>query len=109
MPTMQDEVSVAANAVSTNQLAGLLYEFLDAPAAVVLSCTSSATGIRCTFLAGGVALVNDARISLQNRPPIIPDDVLTEEGIPGGRLIVTFRNVTAGALTVFWRVDVSFQ
>lgn len=109
MPTMQGSTSVAANAVSVNQLAGLLYEFLGQNAAVVVSVAGSATGLNTTFLAGGVALVNDQAINLQNRFPIIPDDILTQEMIPGGaRLILTFRNTTAGALTAFWRVDVSF-
>lgn len=109
MPTMQGSISVAANAVSVNQLAGLLYEFLGQSAAVVVSVAGSATGLNCSFLAGGVALVNDQAINLQNRFPIIPDDILTQEAIPAGaRLILTFRNTTAGALTAFWRVDVAF-
>ena len=108
MPTMQNSISVAANAVSANQLAGLLHEFLDGPAAIVLSCAGSATGLNCTFIIGGVSVVNDQAINLQNRFPIIPDDVLTEERVPGGRMILTFRNTTGAALTAFWRVDVSF-
>jgi len=109
MPTMQGSISVAANAVSTNQLAGELYEFLPANASVVFSCTGSATGLNTTFLAGGVTLINDQAIGLQNRFPIIPDDILTQEMIPGGaRLLVTFRNTTGAALVAFWRVDVSF-
>lgn len=109
MPTMQGSISVAANAVSTNQLAGELYEFLPSNASVVFSCTGSATGLNTTFLAGGVTLINDQAIGLQNRFPIIPDDILTQEMIPGGaRLLVTFRNTTGAALVAFWRVDVSF-
>ncbi len=109
MPTMQGSISVAANAVSVNQLAGLQYEFLPAAAQVVLSCTGSATGLNTTFLAGGVTLINDTAISLQNRFPLIPDDILTQEVIPAGsRLFLTFRNTTGGALTAFWRTDVSF-
>lgn len=109
MPTMQGSVSVAANAVSTNQLAGQLYEFLPANAQVVVSCTGSATGLNTTLLAGGVTLINDQAIGLQNRFPVIPDDIITQETIPAGaRLLLTFRNTTGGALTAFWRVDVGF-
>jgi len=109
MPTMQNSISVAANAVSANQLAGELYEFLPANASVVVSVTGSVTGLNCTFLAGGVTLVNDQAISLQNRFPIIPDDILTQEMIPAGaRLLLTFRNTTGAAVIAFWRVDVSF-
>jgi len=108
MPTMQDSVSVAANAVSTNQLAGLLHEFLSARARVSVSATGSATGLRCSFLVMSVSLVQDQAIGLQNRFPLIPDDLLTSEAVPGGRMILTFRNSTAGALTAFWRVDVDY-
>lgn len=109
MPTMQGSISVAANAVSANQVAGLQYEFLPANASVVLSCAGSAAGLNCSFLAGGVTLVDDAAINSQNRFPVVPDDILTQERIPGGaRLFLRFRNTTAGALTAFWRLDVGF-
>lgn len=109
MPTMQGSVSVAANGVSLNVLAGELYEFLAANASVVLSCTGAVTGMNCTFLAGGVSLINDQAIGLQNRFPIIPDDIITQESIPGGaRLTLTFRNTTGSAFVVFFRVDVGF-
>lgn len=109
MPTMQGSVSVAANAVSANVLAGELYEFLPGNAEVILSCTGAATGLNVTFLAGGVTLINDQAIGLQNRFPVIPDDIITQETIPGGaRLLLTFRNTTVGAIIVFHRVDVGF-
>lgn len=104
MPTMQDSVSVAANAVSTNQLSGQLYEFVEPGTVVTLSVTGSATGLRATFICG-VPLVNDQAINLQNRFPIIPDDVIMNGEMPGGRMVLTFRNTTGGALTAFWRVD----
>ena len=46
MPTMQDSVAVLANSVSTNQLAGQLYEFIETGTLVVLSTAGSATGLR---------------------------------------------------------------
>lgn len=109
MPVMQNSVSVAANGVSTNQLAGLLYEFIEQPAEVTLSCTGSATGLNVTFIIGGVSVVQDQAIGLQNRFPLIPDDVLDVEAVETGRLILTSRNTTGGALIFFWRVDVDFN
>lgn len=106
MPTMQDSVSVAANAVSANQLSGQQYEFIPPGVNMVLSCTGSATGLRVTLTCGNVTLINDQAIGLQNRFPIIPDDVMHAGPVPGGRMILTFRNSTGGALTAFWRVDV---
>jgi len=104
MPTMQDSILVAANGVSANVLAGQLYEFVPA-INVTVSCTGSATGLRTTFICG-VPLINDQAINLQNRFPLIPDDIIHSGGVPGGRMVLTFRNSTAGALTAFWRVDV---
>lgn len=109
MPTMQNSVSVAANSVSANVLAGEQYEFLPAAAQVAISCSGSAIGLNMTFLAGGVTLINDQAINIQNRFPVIPDDIITQEVIPAGaRLLLTFRNTTAGALTAFHRVDIGF-
>lgn len=106
MPTMQDSVSVAANAVSTNQLSGQLYEFVPRGTMVVLSTTGSATGLRATLIAN-IPVLNDQAIGLQNRFPIIPDDIVYSGRVAQCRLVLTFRNTTAGALTAFWRVDVS--
>jgi hypothetical protein len=105
MPTMQDSVSVAANSVSANVLAGQLYEFVPAGANVTVSVTGSATGLRTTFICG-IPLINDQAINLQNRFPLVPDDILHAGQVPGGRMVLTARNTTAGALTYFWRLDV---
>jgi hypothetical protein len=106
MPTMQDSVSVAANAVSPNQLAGQDFEFIfGRPRRVRALATGSATGLRATVKVNNVAVVSDQAIGLQNRFPIIPDDIL-QEFTAAGRLSISFRNTTAGALTAFWRVDI---
>jgi len=104
MPTMQDSVSVAANAVSVNVLAGQLYEFVQPGTQVTVSCTGSGTGLRTSFICG-VPLINDQAINLQNSFPLIPDDIIHSGEVPGGRMVLTARNSTAGALTFFWRVD----
>lgn len=106
MPTMQDSVSVAANAVSTNQVAGKLYEFIPSGTMLVLSCTGSATGLRVTLIAN-IPVINDEAINLQNRFPVIPDDIIFSGRVRQCRIVLTARNTTAGALTFFWRVDVS--
>jgi len=106
MPTMQDSVTVVANTVSTNVLAGQLYEFVPNGTRVVLSCTGSATGLRATLIAN-IPVLNDQAINLQNRFPIIPDDILYSGQVRACRLVLTCRNSTAGNLTFFWRVDVS--
>lgn len=110
MPTMQGSVVVPSGGVSLNQLAGLIHEFLASGASVTLSATGSAIGLNVTLLVAGMAVINDSALGGQNRFPIIPDDMLTEEGAFGGsRLILTFRNPTPGPLTAFWRVDVEYM
>lgn len=106
MATMQDSVSVAANSVSANVLAGQLYEFVPSGTKITLSCTGSATGLRSTLIAN-VPVMNDQAINLQNRFPIIPDDIIYSGVVRACRLFLTARNTTAGALTFFWRVDVN--
>lgn len=108
MPRMaENNLSVLANAVSTNRLAGLLHEFLDRPANVLLAAACAAVGLNCSLLIGGVAVVNDQAVSQANRFPTIPDDVVTEEqGI--GRMVLTFRNTTGVAIIVHWSVDIDY-
>lgn len=106
MPRMTGQaVSVAANSVSTNQVAGQIYEFLARRSMLVLAACASAAGINVTLLVNGVALVNDQPISQANRFPILPDDIVTRE-VGVGRIVLTFRNTTGGALTVNWSLDV---
>lgn len=108
MPRMaESQISVAANGVSTNRLAGLLHEFLDRPAQVTLSAAAAAVGMNTTFLIGGQSMVQDQAISLANRFPILPDDLVTmEQGV--GRMILTFRNTTGAAILVSWALDVDY-
>jgi hypothetical protein len=104
MPLMQDSLSVAANSVSANVLSGQLYEFVGPGTNVTVSVTGSATGLRTTFICG-IPIINDQAINLQNRFPLIPDDIITSGPVQGGRMVLTARNTTVGALTFFWRVD----
>lgn len=104
MGFIQDSVSVAANGVSTNQLSGQLYEFAAPGQLITLSATGAATGMRCTFICG-VPIVDDQAIGLQNRFPILPDDIVFSEVVAGGRMILKFRNTTGAAIVTFWRVD----
>lgn len=108
MPVMQGSVSVAANAVSANLLAGELFEFLSRPSRISLFTTGSAIGLNCTLLVGGLAFANDQAISTANRFPLVPDDFFVDAGgFASERLILTFRNTTGGALTAFFKVEVN--
>jgi hypothetical protein len=92
-------LSVAANAVSANVYAGKLYEFVG-PCTVRVRASASAVGLQATVLANGVAVMPDQAISQSNTWPKLPDDMVIQFPFDGGRLILTFRNTTVGALTV---------
>lgn len=107
MARMSDSSSVAGNTTTTNILAGKLHEFLNENSIVWLLATSSATGINGTLLVGGESVLQDQIISFANRFPVWPDDMVVEAGgFAGDRLVLFYRNTTAGALTVNTGLDV---
>lgn len=98
---------MAANATVANALSGKLYEFVTRPSIVRLYATGSAVGLNMTLLVGGVAIFSDQEVSAANRTPIMPDDFVCEAMAPAGtRLILSYRNTTAGAITAFSTVDI---
>lgn len=111
MPRMSGAAfAVAANVTSVNVLAGLSDEFLQGDAAITIAVVASAAGINSIFHIGGRVIIDDAPASGANRFPVIPDDIVVS-GTPalgGERLILRFRNTTAGALTVSFTVDIEY-
>lgn len=108
MPIMTDRQSVAANAVVQNVLAGKMDEFLRENSRIALYMTASAVGLNGVLLVGGESSLDDQEISAANRFPVVPDDFLAEAGgIPGDRVLVRARNTTAGAITVFTRLEIN--
>jgi hypothetical protein len=106
MPLISGAISVGANAVSTNQAAGTLEEFITRPSYVRLAAVQSATGLNFTLIIGRTALGNDQAIPTIGTSAVLPDNVIVEHAVNRGRNILTFRNTTAGALTATWRLDV---
>ena len=104
---MTDVVSVAANATSLNVLAGKIAEFLSEASILRLFATGAAAGIFATLMVGDSVLVDDQEISGANRFPIKPDDLVDEgAGFEKDRIILRFRNSTAGALVVQSRLEI---
>jgi len=104
---MTDVVSVAANATSLNVLAGKLAEFLAERSVVRLYAAAAAAGIFASLLIGDSVLIDDQEISGANRYPLKPDDLVDEgAGFDNDRLILRFRNSTAGALVVQSRLEI---
>lgn len=111
MPTINvQNLSVAANTTTTNQLAGDLYEFLPGDALVTLLASAAAVGLNASFHVGGNIVLNDQAVPQSNRFPIDPDDSITMEGGLGAeRLFLTFRNTTGAAIIVNAAVKIDLQ
>ena len=109
MPVIAGQaVSIAANSVSLNLLAGELFEFPPRPSAITLLAVAAALGVLCTLSIGGTVVANDVPISRANRFPISPDDIVASEGaLQGERLFLTFRNSTGAAILIDFQVKIT--
>ena len=102
--------NIAANSTTLNLLAGLSYEFLPQDAHLAVAAVAAAAGIQATLLvSNGITVVDDQPISTANRFPIIPDDILFDDDVPAGRLLLRFRNTTGAIVALSGAiVDVTF-
>jgi len=100
MPVIQIETSVAAGAVNNNLVSGSAFEFARTRSVVSLGVAQSATGGFCTIQAGPDIIAEEFSPAILTRYPIIPDEMYyTDVMEQGDRLVVRYRNPTAGALT----------
>ena len=101
MPTIQKEVSVAANATVDNLISGSSFEFLRGNAVVSMGIVGSATGLVASIQSGSDIVLEEAPILVKTTMPTIPDDMYYNDvGVLGDRLVLRIRNTTGGALTV---------
>lgn len=101
MPAViQKETSVAAGAVNDNLVSGSAFEYARVPSIVSLGCVASATGAFLTVQAGPTIVLEESPAAIKTSMPIVPDDFLyTAAMAAGDRLVIRFRNPTAGAIT----------
>jgi len=108
MPMIMIESSVAAGAVNNNLVAGSAFEFARARSVVSMGWAQSATGGFMTLQAGSDIIAEEFSVAILTRYPIIPDEMyFTDVMESGDRLVVRYRNPTAGALTVRGVVQMS--
>ena len=101
MPVIQKEISIAANAVNDNILAGSSFEFLRGNSVVSIGMVGSATGLVANIQSGADIVLEESPLLVKGTMPTIPDDMYYNDvGVSGDRLVVRVRNTTAGALTV---------
>lgn len=105
---MQSSTSIAANTTNTSVLSGQRFERNPYAAALGgLYVCGSATGLTAELNVGGRSVTPPTSVNSQNRFPIVPDDSLIEEwqAFQGELIQLTGVNTTAGALTMFWRIE----
>lgn len=104
--TLQNNTTVGANAIVSNTLAGQLYERPPYNCYGTLYVTGSATGLFAQINVNSVAISDEVAVNLQNRVPVVPDDMLMAgwEAPAGGLIQLKFRNSTGGSLTASWKI-----
>lgn len=96
---IQKETSVPATSVVDNLLSGSAFEYLRAPAVISFGVVASATGCFITIQAGPSIILEESPPTVKTTMPVVPDDFLYQAaGAPGDRLVIRFRNPTAGAI-----------
>jgi len=112
MRTIQDSVAIAAN-TTTDVLANYINAVVDPSArrgAVVrFLFTASATGMDCEGWVGQRNVIERGQNSIANRMPLAPDDVVAANipALPNERIRLYGINTTGGALTLFFRVEIT--
>lgn len=100
MPVIQVEQSVAAGAVVNNLLSGSAFEFLRSNSIVSMGVVQSATGCFATIQSGADIVAEEFSPAIKTTYPLIPDEMYySDVGAAGDRLVIRFRNPTAGAIT----------
>lgn len=114
MPTIIGQTSVAANASSNNLLDDdsqpLRFMPLDAIGVCRVFMTSSAAGLNAGFSVSGRQELYQSPTSTQNRAPLDPDDLVLDGVVANvnEELQLPVLNTTAGALTLFYRIDITY-
>lgn len=99
MPVIQRSVSVAAGVVNENLLAGSAFEFARGPVLISIGVTQDVTGGFATINSGSDVVAEEFEPAILARFPIIPDEMYYNDvATVGDRLVIRFRNPTAGAI-----------
>lgn len=108
MPTMSFySAAIAGGATSANIVLGSLHEFLKRPSMVRVGINASAVGMTARVLIGDRTVLDAMPVSLQNRFPVFPDDIILEEpGVGGERVSIFLTNTTGGPLNAWTKVDI---
>src|SRR6516162_3345590 len=123
MPVILNTAAVAAGAVNNNVVAGSAFEFARVQSIYSIGIYSGISGMFCTIQGGsdiiaeefpvpvsGIAANNPsgAAMTTTSQFPVIPDEMyFTDVLNPGDRLVMRFRNPTAGSITAAFVVQIT--
>ena len=123
MPVIMNTVSVAAGVVNNNLVSGSAFEFARVQSIYSIGIFASNAGAFCTIQGGsdiiaeefpvpvsGVAANNPsgAAMTTTSQFPVIPDEMyFTDVLNPGDRLVLRFRNPSAGTITAAFVVQIT--
>ena len=123
MPLILNTVSVAATSENNNQESGSAFEFARVQSIYSIGIFAGNAGCFCTIQGGsdiiaeefpvpvsGVAANNPsgAAMTTTSQFPVIPDEMyFTDVLNPGDRLVLRFRNPTAGAIVAAFVVQIT--
>ncbi len=98
---IQKEVSLAAAGVNDNVFSGSAFEYVRQPGVVSIGAVASATGTFITIQAGPTLILEESPPTVKTTMPVVPDDFVYQAAVlPGDRLVLRYRNPTAGAVTL---------
>ena len=122
MPVILNAVAVPTVSVNNNLVAGSAFEFARVQSVYSIGIFASASGCFCTIQGGsdiiaeefpvpvsGVAANNPsgAAMTTTSQFPVIPDEMYFHDVLnPGDRLVLRFRNPTAGSVTAAFVVQI---
>jgi hypothetical protein len=102
MSVIQREVSIAANAVNENVIAGSAFEILRGNSIVSIGLTAQAAGLVGNIQIGSTVLVEESPLEIKaNEFASIPDEMYYNgAGVGNDRVVIRVRNTTGGAVAV---------
>ena len=123
MPMILNQTAVAAGAVNNNVIAGSAFEFARVQSIYSIGVAQSGSGGFCTIQGGSDIIAEEFPVPVSgtaaNNPsgaaltttsayPVVPDEMyFTDVLNVGDRLVIRYRNPTAGALTLSVVVQIS--
>ena len=123
MPVILNAVAVANATVNNNLVSGSAFEFARVQSIYSIGIFASASGAFCTIQGdsdiiaeefpvpvSGIAANNPsgAAMTTTSQFPVIPDEMyFTDVLNPGDRLVMRFRNPTAGSITAAFVVQIT--